>query len=228
VADAVRLLSTLALQGAVARLAGQFEATTGTQIAAEFAPTVGLLPRLRSGEAADLVILTREGLDELAEEGRVVADSRTDLARSYVGVAVKAGAEHPDIGNAAALRAALEAARSVAYSRIGASGIFFAQLIEQLGIAAAINARATIVSAGFTAERLISGEADLAIQQISELKQVKGVEVVGPIPLELQTPGLFSAGIMADAKRPAEAERLLRFLASPEVAAVLRETGLEP
>jgi molybdate transport system substrate-binding protein len=228
VADAVRLLSTLALQGAVARLAGQFEAMTGTQIAAEFAPTVGLLPRLRGGEAADIVILTREGLDELAEEGRVVADSRTDLARSYVGVAVKAGAEHPDIANPAALRAALKAARSVAYSRTGASGIFFAQLIEQLGIAAAINARATIVPAGFTAERLITGEADLAIQQISELKQVKGVDVVGPIPLELQTPGLFSAGIMADAKRPAEAERLLRFLASPEVAPVLRETGLEP
>lgn len=122
-ADAVRLLSTLALQGALIRLAGQFEATTGLRIAADFAPTVGLLPRLRSGEVADLVILTREGLDELAEEGRLVADSRTDLARSYVGVAVKAGAPHPDIASAAALRATLKAARAVAYSRIGASGI---------------------------------------------------------------------------------------------------------
>jgi len=227
-ADAVRLLSTLALQGALIRLAGQFEAATGIRIDAEFAPTVGLLPRLRGGEAADLVILTREGLDELADEGRLATGSCTDLARSYVGVAVKAGAAHPDIAAPAALRATLLAARSVAYSRIGASGIFFAQLIERLGIAAEINARAVIVPAGFTAERLISGEADLAIQQISELKQVGGIEVVGPIPLELQTPGLFSAGIMADAKRGSEAERLLRFLSSPEVAPVLRETGLEP
>ena len=227
-ADAVRLLSTLALQGALIRLAGQFEATTGIRIAADFAPTVGLLPRLRGGEAADLVILTREGLDELALEGRVVADSRTDLARSYVGLAVVAGARHPDITTSAALRATLLAARSVAYSRIGASGIFFAQLIQQLGIAAEISAKATIVPAGFTAERLISGEADIAVQQISELKQVGGIEVVGPIPLELQTPGLFSAGLMVDAKRPVEAGRLLRFLASPEVAPVLRETGLEP
>lgn len=227
-ADAVRLLSTLALQGALVRLAGQFDAATGIRIDADFAPTVALLPRVRGGEAADLVILTREGLDELAEEGRLIAGSRTDLARSYVGLAVAAGAPHPDMATPAALRATLKAARSVAYSRIGASGIYFAGLIEQLGIAAEVNAKATVVASGFTAERLVSGEADLAIQQISELKQVGGIEVVGPIPLELQTPGLFSAGIMADAKRRSEAERLLRYLSSPEVAPVLRETGLEP
>ncbi|HLG85226.1 MAG TPA: substrate-binding domain-containing protein [Bradyrhizobium sp.] len=226
--DAVRLLSTLALQGALVRLGGQFETATGIRIDADFAPTVGLLPRLRGGEAADLVILTREGLDELAAEGRLIADSRTDLARSHVGLAVRAGAPHPDIATPAALRATLLAARSVAYSRIGASGIYFASLIAQLGIAAEINARATVVASGFTAERLISGEADIAIQQISELKQVRGIEVVGPIPPELQTPGLFSAGIMANAKQRRDAERLLRFLASPEVAAVLRENGLEP
>ena len=226
--DAVRLLSTLALQGALIPLAGQFEAASGIRIDADFAPTVGLLPRLRDGEAADLVILTREGLDELAQEGRLIADSRTDLARSYVGLAVRAGLPHPDIATPAALRATLLTARSVAYSRIGASGIYFAQLIGELGIAAEINAKAIIVASGFTAERLVSGEADLAIQQISELKQVGGIEVVGPIPLELQTPGLFSAGIMANARRPGEAGRLLRFLASSEVAPVLRETGLVP
>lgn len=227
-ADAVRLLSTLALKGALIRLAGQFQAATGIAIAADFAPTVGLLPRLRGGEAADIVILTREGLDELAEEGRVVADSRTDLARSYVGIAVRSGASHPDITNADALRATLLAARAVAYSRIGASGIYFAQLIEQLGISKEVNANAVVIASGFTAERLVSGEADLAVQQLSELKQVAGIEVVGAIPPTLQTPGLFSAGIMANANQPNEAERLLRFLASPEVAPVLRETGLEP
>jgi molybdate transport system substrate-binding protein len=226
--DAVRLLSTLALKGAVVRLAAQIEAETGIRIDADFAPTVGLLQRLRGGERADLVVLTREGLDELAGEGRVLAETRTDLARSYVGLAVRAGALRPDIATTASLCAALIAARSVAYSRTGASGLFFAQLIERLGIAAAVNAKATIVPSGFTAERLVSGEADLAIQQISELKQVAGTEVVGALPHELQTPALFSAGIMADASCHAEAERLLRFLASGEVASVLRETGLEP
>ena len=222
------MLSTLALKGAVHSLAGHYEATSGVRIDADFAPTVALLSRLRGGEAADVVILTREGLDETVGEGRVVADSCVDLARSYVGLAVKAGAVHPDIATEPALRAALKAARSVAYSRIGASGILFAQLIEQLGIASEINAKATIIPSGFTAERLVSNEADLAVQQISELKQVAGIEVVGPIPPELQTPAVFSASCMAGSPRLVEADRLLRYLASADVAPLLRDAGLEP
>ena len=140
----VRLFSTLALQGAVDRLADRYQAATGTRIDADFAPTLGLLKRLRDGESADVVILTQEGLEELVRDGSVTAASCIDLARSYVGIAVKAGASHPDIATEAALRATLLAARSVAYSRIGASEIFFAQLIERLGIASEINAKATV------------------------------------------------------------------------------------
>jgi molybdate transport system substrate-binding protein len=224
--NVVRLLSTYALQGAVARRAGQYEATAGTKIDADFGPTLSLLKRVRAGEACDVVILTREGLDELLTEGAVVAASSIDLARSYVGVAVKAGSPHPDIATEAALRKTLLGARAVAYSKVGASGIYFAQLIERLGIAAEINARA-IVASGFTAERLISGEADLAVQQISELKLVDGNEVVGPIPLALQTAAVFSAGRMATTKRIAPSDRLLKYLASPDVLPLLRESGLE-
>jgi molybdate transport system substrate-binding protein len=226
--EKVRMLSTLGLMGAMRSLSSAFETASGIQVDADFAPTLALLKRLRAGEAADLVILTREGLDEVIGEGRVVAASAADLARSYVGIAVKAGHAHPDITTEAALRKTVLAARSVAYSRLGASGIYFAQLIERMGIAAEINARATIVQQGFTAERLVSGEADLAVQQISELKQVDGIEVVGPIPHDLQTPAVFSAGRMANATHASAADRLLRYLASPEVAPVLRESGLEP
>ncbi|MGY4478858.1 ABC-type molybdate transport system substrate-binding protein [Bradyrhizobium sp. USDA 3364] len=141
---------------------------------------------------------------------------------------MKAGAVHPDIATEAALRTALLGARAVAYSRLGASGILFAQLIARLGIAEAINARAVIIPVGFTAEKLVSGEADLAIQQISELKQIDGIEVVGPIPVNLQTPAVFSAGCMAVSQRAEAADHLLRYLSSTEVAPVLRETGLEP
>ncbi|WP_338831988.1 substrate-binding domain-containing protein [Bradyrhizobium sp. 27S5] len=226
--NSVRVLSTLALKGAVARLAQAYQAASGVAIDADFAPTLALLERLRGGEAADLVILTREGLDEMIGEGRVALGSAVDLARSYVGVAVKAGAAHPDIATDVALRATLLGARAVAYSRLGASGILFARLIERLGIATAINARAVIIPAGFTAEKLVSDEADLAIQQISELKQIDGIEVVGPIPLNLQTPAVFSAGRMTASPRAEAADHLLRYLASPAVAPVLRETGLEP
>ena len=225
--DTIRVRSTLALKGAVHGLASQYQAAGGAPIEADFAPTLALLERLRAGEAADVVILTREGLDEVAREGRVVAESCVDLARSWVGIAVKAGAPHPDISTEAALRAALLGARSVAYSRLGASGILFAKLIGRLGIASDINARAVIIPQGFTAEKLVTGEADLAVQQISELKQVAGIEVVGPIPRELQTPAVFSAGRMAATDKAAEAGRLLRFLASGEVAPVLRESGLD-
>jgi molybdate transport system substrate-binding protein len=227
-ADTVRVLSTLALKGAVLALAGRYRAAGGARIDADFAPTLALLARLRAAEAADVVILTREGLDEVAREGRVAAQSCVDLARSFVGVAVRAGAPHPDIATEASLRAALLAARAVAYSRLGASGILFAQLIERLGIAADVNARAVIIPQGFTAERLVSGEADLAIQQISELKQIDGIEVVGPIPHQLQTPAVFSAGRVTASRKASEADRLLRFLASPGVAPALRDSGLEP
>jgi molybdate transport system substrate-binding protein len=222
------MLSTLGLMGAMRSLSSAFEAASGIHVDADFAPTLALLKRLRAGEAADLVILTREGLDEVIGEGRVIADTAADLARSYVGLAVRKGAPHPDITSEAALRRTLLAARSVAYSRLGASGVYFAQLIVRMGIADEINARATIVEQGFTAERLVSGEADLAVQQMSELKQVEGIEVIGPVPHALQTPAVFSAGRMVDARQAEAADRLLRFLASPEVVPVLRQSGLEP
>ena len=136
---------------------------------------------------------------------------------------------HPDIATEAALRTTLLAARSVAYSRLGASGVYFAQLIVRMGIAAEINAKATIVEQGFTAERLVSGEADLAVQQISELKQVEGIEVVGPVPHDLQTPAVFSAGRMAT--REASRSRPIGCCAiwhRPRSCRCCAQSGLEP
>lgn len=225
--NAIRVLSTLALKGAMTSLAAAFKAQSGAGISADFAPTLNLLERLKKGETADVVILTQEGLAALVAQGAVVAGTAVDLVRSWVGVAVKAGQPHPDVSTEVAFRAALLAARSVAYSRLGASGLYFAQLIAGLGIADQVNACATIVPIGLTAERLITGEADLAIQQISELKQVKGTEIVGPVPLDLQTPAVFSAARLGIASRVREADSLLKFLASPDAAPAMEESGLE-
>jgi molybdate transport system substrate-binding protein len=226
--DVIRVLSTLALKGAIRALAGRYEAESGIRIDADFAPTLALLDRLEGGEGADVVVLTREGLDGLAKVGTVAPESCVDLARSYVGIAVQAGAPHPDISTPDALRATLLGARSVAYSRLGASGIFFAQLIERIGIASEVNAKACIIPQGFTAERLLTGEADLAVQQISELKLVAGVEILGCIPREMQTPAVFSAGRLTMSGKPAQADALLRFLTSADAGPALRESGLEP
>jgi molybdate transport system substrate-binding protein len=175
-----------------------------------------------------VLILTREGLGEMLSEHRLAAASYADIAKSWVGIAVKAGRPHPDISSEAALRTALVQARAVAYSRIGASGIMFADLIARLGIAHIVNEHAVVIPSGLTAERLLTDEADLAVQQISELKQVAGVEIVGPIPHHLQAPAIFSAGCMLATEKVVPAEQLLAFLRSPEAAAVLREAGLEP
>jgi molybdate transport system substrate-binding protein len=225
--NSVRVLSTLALAGAVKALSEKYQAISGARIDADFSPTMKLLERLREGETADVLILTDEGLAGLVATGSVVAESRVDLARSWVGLAVKAGQPHPDVSTEAALRATLLAARSVAYSRLGASGIFFAQLIARMGIEKEINARATIVPLGFTAERIVAGEADVAIQQLSELKQVEGVEIVGPLPHHLQTPAVFSAGRMAASSNKAASDLLLQFLCSREATPALIESGLE-
>jgi len=225
--NSVRVLSTLALAGAIRALADRYQAATGTRIDADFSPTVRLLERLKASESADVLILTDEGLAGLIAAGSVVAESRVDLARSWIGLAVKAGAPHPDISTEAALRATLLAARSVAYSRLGASGIFFAQLIAKMGIENEINARATISPMGFTAERIVSGDADVAVQQLSELKQVKGIEIVGPLPHHLQKPAVFSAGRTTGSKQVAASDLLLKLLGSSEATPALIESGLE-
>ncbi len=224
----LRIVSTLAVMGAMRELAAMHEAETGTAIEADYAPTVALLQRLRAGEAADIAILTAEGIDDLIREGVIRAGTRTDVALSFVGIAVKAGAPKPDIGSVEAFRQAVLAARSVAYSRIGASGLYFAGLIRRLGIEAEVNAKAVIVPSGFTAERAASGEAELAVQQISELLVVPGIEVVGALPAEIQTIATFSAGLLAASAQDAAASSLLRFLTSPKAQPILRRAGLEP
>jgi molybdate transport system substrate-binding protein len=223
----VRVLSTLAVQGAMPALRARFEQRTGTALVIDFAPTNAIMAKIEAGEAADIAILTREGIDTLVERGVLAGRSIVDLARSYVGIAVRAGSAKPDVGSVEALKAALLQAKSIAYSRIGASGIFFAGLIERLGIADAVNAKATIVPSGFTAELVARGETELAVQQVSELMVVPGVDVVGPLPMELQSPVTFSAAMFASAQQPERAAGLLRLLSSPEAASAFEAAGLE-
>jgi molybdate transport system substrate-binding protein len=228
VGEKLKVFSTLAVQGALPALAARYEELTGVAAQILFAPTNGLMARIEAGETADVAILTREGVDRLVGSGLLADDSVVDLARSCVGIAVKAGAARPDIGSVAALKATLLQAKSIAYSRIGASGICFAALIERLGIADAVNDKATIIPAGFTAELAARGEVELAVQQVSELMVVPGVDVVGPLPMELQVPAVFSAGAFARSEQGEAATRLLRFLSSVEAAPTLAAAGLEP
>jgi molybdate transport system substrate-binding protein len=224
----LRVLSTLAVMGAMQGMTVRIEAVAGRPVQTDFSPTQGLLARIRSGERADLAILTADGVEELASAGVLDPASRVDLVRSHVGIAVQAGAPHPDVGDEAALREALLAAPSIAYSRTGASGIAFAALIGRMGIADAVNAKAQVIPAGFTAELAARGEVALAVQQVSELLAVPGIELVGRLPAGLGPVAVFSAAVFRDSPAADAAARLIRFLRSREAAPALEEAGLEP
>jgi molybdate transport system substrate-binding protein len=223
----LRLLSTLGVMGALQAQQGALERRLGTALAAEFAPTKVLVDRLAAGETPDVVILTAEAIAALAAQGKL-APGGAPLALSLVGIAQAPGQAHPDIGSAAALVATLRAARSIAYSAAGASGLFFAQLIERLGIAAEVNAKATVIPQGLTGALVAHGETQYAIQQISELKLVDGIDIIGPLPADTQTPTVFSAAALADRPRAEEATALVRLLAGPEMAAAFTAAGLQP
>ena len=224
----IKVVSTLAFKKAMGELVARFEQLTGMAATIDFAPTNALLGRIQSGEFADAAILTAEAIDQLTDTDVLVRGSRADLALSAVGIAVKAGAHRPNIESVDALKSALLKAESIVYSRIGASGVFFADLIQRLGIADEVNAKARIIPSGFTAELVASGEAELAIQQVSELMMVSGVDVAARLPAEAQSITTFSAGVFTGATHPEAAMRLVEILSSPESTSILKASGLDP
>ena len=224
----LKLLSTLAVAAPLRELGPRFEATSGMKLDVELGPTKLLMERIATGVAADATILTKDKLDELVGAGTIRAGSRVDLVRSFVGVAVRAGTPRPDIATPMAFTAALLNARSIAYSRAGASGLFFVELLKRLGVEREVNAKATVIPEGFTAELAARGEVELAIQQVSELMAVPGVDIAGPLPRELEPGTVFTGGVFAASPQRDAAALLLAFLASPEAAAAIRRYGLEP
>jgi molybdate transport system substrate-binding protein len=167
-------------------------------------------------------------MEELAGKGIILADTLVPVARSLLGVAVKAGARRPDISSPDAFIHMLTSVDRVAFSQGGASGIYFSGLIERLGIADAVNANAVTIPAGFTAEKIMSGEAEVAIQQISELMSVPGIEIVGPFPDAFQSVVELSAAVFADAANPSEARAFVSALTMPAAAAAYEKGGLTP
>jgi molybdate transport system substrate-binding protein len=223
----VEVLSTLALRGVLVDIAEDFRARTSLAIAATYRSTNAWLDLIAQGAIADMTILTREAMARLAREGVVVADTTVDLAQSGVGIAVRAGLAKPEIATVAALKHALLAAKSIAFSRQGASGIHFAEVIERLGIAEEVRRKATITDS-YAGEAAARGEVDVAVQQISELVPIKGIDIVGALPAELQKISVFAGGIFRAAKNAGGAGRLLAELAAPALVPVLIRNGLEP
>jgi len=194
---------------------------------AQFHATQALLKSIAEGASADAVLLTTEGIEQLAAAGKVLPASRLALGRSGVGIAVRAGAPKPRIGSLQEFKATLLAAGSVAHSRMGASGLYFAELLERLGLADKLKKR-IIVEKGPVAARVASGEAELGAQLLCELAPVPGIDIVGPLPPEVQKYYAFSAAVMTASRQPEAARAFLDFLRSEPVRAAMRRNLLEP
>ncbi len=222
------VMSTLAVELALQRSLLPAWRAAGHEVQVEWSPTGVLLERVRSGARGDVLIAIDAPIAELVEQGVLRAGSVRPVARASFGLGVARGAPRPDISTPEAFREALLAARSVAYSLTGASGIHFREVMARLGITEAVEARATTVQAGFTADRVLAGDADLAVQQISELMAIDGIDVVGPFPDPLQQHTDFSAAIFTDSRSAAEAEAFLDHLGDDAAAAVYARSGLLP
>lgn len=224
----LKVLATNALRAVLLERVPLFDLARGCPAAISFGSTNHILDRIRGGEAADLVIAAAGAIDQLVAEGRIAAGSRVDLASAGIGVCVRAGDRHPDVSSVAAFRRALLDAKSVAYTQTGQSGVYFAGLIGKLGIAAEIKAKATVIASGLIGEVVARGEAELGVQQISEILAVPGVELAGPLPPELQLMTRFAAGVCTGTPQAEAARALIRFLATPDTARVMRAKGLQP
>lgn len=223
---AIRILCTLGLRGLLDEITPAL-ARRGLDFTASYGATNILLPKIAAGETADVAILTDTAIEGLVQRGMLAAGSRRDLARSAIGLAVKAEAAKPDIRTVESFKQAILAARSVAFSKSGASGVHFAEVIGRLGIADEVTRKARVFD-GVVGQLAAKGEVEIAIQQVSELKLVDGIDIVGLLPDELQKVTVFSAGVFATSARPAAAGLFIETLGTPEVAAVMRKQGLEP
>jgi molybdate transport system substrate-binding protein len=231
VAAEVRVLMTIGVQSVLEEIIPRWEKDSGNKLNAVFGLSAALSKRILDGEQADVFVGTREGVDGLIKAGKL-AGPGVILASSGVGFAVRKGATKPDVSTPEALKRTLLSARAIAYGNPaagGASGIIFNKAVERLGIASEVQAKAKFPApGGSSGELLLTGEADLAVQQIPELAAVEGVEIVGPLPGDLQVVTVFAVSVPMSVKDAAVANRFVAYLRSPGVLAVFKAKGLDP
>ena len=229
----VKVLSAIGIQEVMEDLGPKFERATGHTLAITFGSLGAVVKRVQDGETSDVVIIPRQGIDRFVKDGKAVAANVTVLARSGIGVAVRKGAPKPDISSPEALKRTLLAAKSITYTDPalgGASGIHFAKVLERLGIANEMKSK-TVFAAGPGAAvgvLVAKGEAEIGVHQIHEFIPVAGIEIVGPLPGDLQETIVFSAAIMTGAKDAGASKALVNFLCTPEAATVIKAKGMEP
>ena len=230
VAQAIELkvMAASAVKEAYLELVSDFENSSGNKVITIWGGTEGLAKRISGGEVIDIVIIAAPNIDKLIMEGKLVAGSRADIAKSGVGIALRTGLPKPDISSAEAVKRAVLAATSVAYST-GPSGFYIADLFKKMGITDQIKDKVRQPASGAPLGELVArGEADLGFEQISNLLHVKGIDYLGPLPPEIQNITIYSAGVHARAPAPDAARALVKFLTAPEAGPIIKKIGMEP
>jgi molybdate transport system substrate-binding protein len=228
----LKVFSTIGVQAALEELTPKFEKESGHKLSITWATAAVLTKRVEGGETADVMVLTKQSLDTLIKEGKASAGANAVFASSGMAMVVKAGAEKPDISTPDAFKQTLLKAKTIAYSNPaygGASGVYFAKLLEKMGLADAMKPKTHYPPpSGNAGNLVVSGEAELAIQQEPEVMSVKGVDVVGPLPGDLNNITVYAAGPGAGTTQGDAVQALIKFLHSPEAAAVFKARGLKP
>jgi molybdate transport system substrate-binding protein len=227
----LKLLTAGAFKSTVVALLPEYERTTGNKVSVETETVGALMKRIEAGESFDVVVMTPETVDQLTGKGKVISGSRTNLARVGVGVMVKTGANKPDISTLEAFKKALLDAKSVSFidpASGGSSGIYMEKLIERLGISDQVKPKEKLKQGGSVADYVESGQAELGIQQISEILPHAGVTLVGPLPKEIQNYTVYAAGIGAGTQEGDAAKALIASLVSPSAQALFKSKGMEP
>jgi molybdate transport system substrate-binding protein len=225
-ANQIKILSGGAMKSLMVNVVPMFERASGAKVEIRFALTSVLKKEIEDGAAFDVALLPRPEIDALVEAGKIAAGTPTDITRSAVGLAVRAGAPKPDIGTVAALRQTLQRARTIGYSD-GPSGAYIADLLVRLGIADEMKPKTRLTSRP-VAEIVAEGEAEIGMQQIVAILPVKGAELVGPLPGELQNIIVYAAGISSSSRQSGSAHALVAFMAAPEVVRMIRAKGMVP
>lgn len=224
----VKVIAANAVKEAYLEIVSAFEKSSGHKVTTIWTGTVNATKRVSDGEVVDIVIIDGSNIDKLILEGKLAAGSRADVAKSEVGVAVRAGLPKPDISSREAVRQAVVAAKSVAYSS-GPSGFYLADLFEKMGIADQIKDKVKQPASGVQVAELVArGDADLGFQQISELLHARGVDYLGPLPADIQNITIYSAGLHTAAPALDAAKGLVKFLTAPDAARIIKKIGMEP
>lgn len=224
----IRVLAPNAAKESVSEAVITFEKSSGNKVIVSWAGTESITKRITEGEVVDVVVNAAQNIDRLTTEGKLLQGSRTDFARSSIGVAVAPSAPRPDVSSVAGLRSALLGAKSIVISS-GTSGRYLSDLFSRLGVGEQIKGKVKQPPSGAQiGDILAAGEAELGFQQISELLHVKGIQFLGPIPAEIQSYTIYSGAAHSQAPQPVAAQAFLRVLRQPETAAVVRKSGMEP